>query len=302
MAKEDTQVAVIDPTKYALISASNEINEIKAALQENLAPGESLRASDLTTIHAPTAGGSTFSMKTLAGKINFEAVDGVVIHQNPNRQYHIKSFAETGASAPDCYSPDGTIGIGCMAASCNGICANCAMSQFTQGANGENVSPLCKQYLTVFMMREDDVLPTLLMLPRTSLKPFRTYKIDLGKERRGLSSVITRFFLDSQDFGKYKEVSVIKPKMIALLPPEITAKFKAYGEEMESFFAGLSATVDAQVLSGAVEDDGTLDADVIEEMTQAKPAPPVTPPPVVEQGLTDDEVNAMDPDSIPGLK
>lgn len=130
---------------------------------------------DLPRLKVPAGGGTVWMVQTLEGEEPIQALLGVIIWKRDIRTYWQKGYDETAErNPPDCQSPDGIVGIG----EPGGECAKCPLAQFGSDPKGGK-GQACAQGEQLFLLTESSMLPTLLTLPPTSLKPARQYMMKL---------------------------------------------------------------------------------------------------------------------------
>lgn len=151
---------------------------------------------------------------------------GIIIDHHPANAYWADEFSGQNAT-PDCMSNDGKMGIG----NPGGNCANCQMNQWGSGRNGGRA---CKNTRRVYLLREGDIMPILLILPPSSLKNIADYlaKRIIAKGRRSYS-VVTKVTLrkkQNKDGITYSEAvfSVVRD-----LTPEEAEKAKKLSEQFK---------------------------------------------------------------------
>lgn len=113
----------------------------------------------------------------------------VILHHHPVNAYYEEEYTG-GSNPPDCGSLDGKKGI-----DKDGVvkdCATCPNNQFGSGRNGAKA---CKQKRRIYLLKEGDVIPTILTIPTGSLAGFSKYIISLLTKGRKSSSVVTKFGL-----------------------------------------------------------------------------------------------------------
>lgn len=204
MAKKDEQLSLqkaSDAPGAALLPAladpATDVLEISKALGAEGQIGE----FDLQRLRVPTGGGAAWQIETLNGPESRKYVEGVVVARKNARAWWSKPLDEGGGSQPpDCSSHDGVTGEGTPAGQKFGtyLCADCPLSKF--GSATKNGQPqrgqACKQSTLLFLMQPDDILPTVLVAPPTSIKPIKQYFLRLLNNRIPYWQVRLRFKLE----------------------------------------------------------------------------------------------------------
>ena len=112
---------------------------------------------------------------------------GVILFHHPMFTYYRERFSG-GNNAPDCGSYDGNVGVG----NPGGVCATCPLNQFGSGENGGKA---CKNKRRIYVLREGELIPILLVLPTGSMKEFSVYVKRLLAKGKKSNSVVTKFSL-----------------------------------------------------------------------------------------------------------
>jgi hypothetical protein len=217
-------------TALTLFSADSVLAVVQAALRENMGVG-GVTQFDFDRIKIPSGGGPSFLVQAIDGERNERTVTGVIVLARDARAYWEKSLDDGGGSQPpDCHSNDGLIGIGTFQGK---TCSECPMAQFgTDPKSGRGQA--CKAIRQLFMVQAGSMLPSVLALPPTSLKPAKQYMVRLAGQGIPYWSVGTTIGLEpAQNAGgiKYAKATF---KFAGRLPAEQVAKAKAYSNLMKS--------------------------------------------------------------------
>ena len=140
-------------------------------------------------VSIPAAGGLAFEVPgELPGETDMvKDFSGVILFHHPMFTYYRERFSG-GNNAPDCGSYDGITGVG----NPGGVCANCPLNQFGSGENGGKA---CKNKRRIYVLREGELIPILLVLPTGSMKEFSVYVKRLLAKGKKSNSVVTKFSL-----------------------------------------------------------------------------------------------------------
>lgn len=197
MSKE---LAVVGKGSYAITTYSEE--QLREVVSVNLGgnPDEKIREFDLTRVKVPSGGGTNFNV--IVGEEDSPAreVVGIIVAHQSRRMYWEKSGGSS--TPPDCWSPDAITGIGKGAAMPGvlGKCAKCPFAQF--GSAIKDGKPqrgqACAEKRALFILEKDSILPTLLMLPPTSLGTWKKYLIGLIGKRVPIYGVVTKITLTKE--------------------------------------------------------------------------------------------------------
>lgn len=182
-SKPTAATAVAVPAKSAALSVPD-LNEVAAILAESLNPGEQLDVFALPTIKLPAGGGLAWTLPD--GEIAKE-LSGVIIDRHVVRAYWDVSFDESGGGGPpDCSSLDNLTGQGDP----GGDCVKCP---FNEWGSGKDNAKACRQITRLYLLRDGDLLPTLVPLPPSSFQASQKYVVSLaagGKSYYGLRTRI----------------------------------------------------------------------------------------------------------------
>lgn len=219
MSKKTETLALIDNNQVSNFAALNlNSEEIALALRENLG-NEKLSAKDLDVVKVPAGGGLAWEIPSIDGIQTEKEFSGIIIHWTPPRTYWEQAF--TGDNTPPtCYSLDGLVGIGTP----GGDCEKCPFSQWGSGING---SQACHQSRQLFVLLEENVLPIIVRLPPTSIKPCRKYFQRLASQAMPTSSVVTKFTLEKDKSASNFTYSRVVLTVERRLTPEENARIQA---------------------------------------------------------------------------
>lgn len=140
-------------------------------------------------VSIPAAGGQAFEVPgEMPGETDMvKDFSGVILFHHPMFTYYRERFSG-GNNAPDCGSYDGITGVG----NPGGVCATCPLNQFGSGENGGKA---CKNKRRIYVLREGELIPILLVLPTGSMKEFAVYIKRLLAKGKKSNSVVTKFSL-----------------------------------------------------------------------------------------------------------
>jgi hypothetical protein len=160
-------------------------DELREIIRENI--GEQLSRLDLPTVRMPTAGGTTWTIPDVEGDVTEKTLRGVVIYQTTARGYWAETFdSRGGGTPPSCYSNDGKRGVGTP----GGDCAKCPLNQWGSDRRGGH-GKARREMRLIFMLRENTVLPLVVVMPPTSIKVANQYFLKLRARRLPSWRVIT---------------------------------------------------------------------------------------------------------------
>jgi len=114
----------------------------------------------------------------------------VILYHHPINTYYKDKF-DGASNPPECGSMDGRMGL-----SSDGeivTCSECAFSKFGSSEDGKGKA--CKQKRRMYLLREGELLPTILTLPTGSLGEFSKFVMRLLGKGQKSNQVVTKFSL-----------------------------------------------------------------------------------------------------------
>ena len=193
---------------YAI--AQMQSGEVAEIIRENIG-NASIGQFDLDRIKIPAGGGVIWSVPTLDGDQPAKELLGVIVHFQDQRAYWAESFSKGGGgSPPDCSSLDMQVGVGHP----GGDCSRCPFAQFGSAVRddgSEGRGQACRSIRALYLLLPNSVLPMVVPIPPSSLKPVRSYFLRLSSQAVPYHKVITRLKLTrtrSGDGIDYAQVQV----------------------------------------------------------------------------------------------
>lgn len=237
MATKQAELAVIeDPTPYAIMTV--DAVEVADALAVNTG-GQRINAFDLDLIKVPSAGLTTWTVPSLEGDVETKTIEGIVIMQRTIRSYWARGLEESGGgSPPDCSSQDGAVGRGDP----GGECMECPLAQFGSDARGRGQA--CKQNRLLFLLTPESVLPMVVKIPPSSIKPVQSFMLKLSGRGIPFYGAILSFTLKKVQNSTGIAYSEVVPGLVRRLSPEETARMKEMHTRLTPLLAGFTAEAD----------------------------------------------------------
>jgi len=180
-------------------------------------------------VSIPAAGGQAFEVPgELPGETDMvKDFSGVILFHHPMFTYYRERFSG-GNNAPDCGSYDGFTGVG----NPGGVCATCPLNQFGSGENGGKA---CKNKRRIYVLREGELIPILLVLPTGSMKEFSVYIKRLLAKGKKSNSVVTTFSLKKVTNASGIAYSQAQFAVDRFLTPEEMPFVQAMSDQVKSF-------------------------------------------------------------------
>ena len=174
---------------------------------------EDFSASDLDRIKVPGAGGLMWEIPTAEGSRDSREIRGIILLSKTGRAYWQSKYSGEN-SKPDCVSLDGQCGTG----NPGGQCAACPFNQYESAAEGSGKA--CKETRTLLVLQEDELIPTVLRVPPSSIKELKQFLLRLAKKGLRLSHVASVLTLERDKSAGGITYSKIKFAAADALTPE----------------------------------------------------------------------------------
>ncbi len=230
-----TELTVHQPAMVAplrVLNSETSLDLVQAAIAENVGVG-GITEFDFDRIKIPAGGGLAFNVTTLEGETAEKTITGVIALARDSRAYwKVPLDLSGGNTPPDCHSNDGLVGIATTPQGHGGECAKCALAQFGSDPKSGR-GQACKAIRQLFILRGDSLLPVVLALPPTSLKPAKQYMLRLAGQGVPYWSVLTKIGLEqAQNAGgiKYSRATFV---FAGMLTEEQRAKAKQYSDMLK---------------------------------------------------------------------
>mgnify|MGYP000855393548 CR=1 FL=1 len=219
-----TSLGLKQVEKEELALAGLSEGDFKEILDQNLG-GAEIRTWDFPRYTIPSGGGTSWQ-PAQQGQEERKEITGVVIGSRPIRGYYIEKYGSGDKGPPDCASLDCISGFGILAEGEEPKarnCLGCPKAQFgsdvkEDGTEGRGQA--CGQNVLLFVLEPDAILPTVVKLPPTSLKPWKLYGINLMSARLAVSRVVTKLTLRRTQNADSVSYSEVVPTAVAQLSPD----------------------------------------------------------------------------------
>jgi hypothetical protein len=214
--------------------------QLTAFLKENIG-AQGLKPFDLDRVKVPAGGGTTWEVPSLKGPQNAPVLEGIIMHFRDVRSYWKEAFGG-GANPPDCASQDGMVGVGVP----GGACHSCPLAEFgsapkKNGKGGRGQA--CKQIRMMLLLRQDDMVPLLILAPSSSLKAARSFFLRLVSNGLPYYGVTTQLRLTKTKNADGIEYSQMSFAMGRQLEPDEFQKVQVIGQALRDLFSAV--TIDA---------------------------------------------------------
>ncbi len=228
IAKKETEI-----TPFVIFRT--ELADIRDAMTANVGD-TGLTAGDFERIKIPAGGGTAWTLNGIDGEEMTKELDGIIIAWRDTRAYwSVPMDHSDGSMPPDCYSMDARTGSGRP----GGDCHKCPLAQFGSDPKGEGQA--CKLIRQLFLIREDNLLPEIVNLPPSSIKPARQYFLRLASKGIACYSIITKLTLEKAKNGQGIVYSKAALTSAGRLTPEQAQRAKQYAAMIEPFLKATPA-------------------------------------------------------------
>ena len=226
---ESKELIKTDTAISPFVIFNTPISDIKDAVVANL--GDSgMTASDFERIKIPAGGSTAWTLQGLDGEEMVKELTGIIVAWRDTRAYWSVPMEQSeGNMPPDCYSLDARTGIGKP----GGDCLKCPFAQFGSNPRGEGQA--CKLVRQLFFLREDNLLPEIVNLPPSSIKPARQYFMRLASKAVPCYSLITKIGLEKTKNAQGIVYSRATFTSGGRLTPEQAARVKEYAAMLQPF-------------------------------------------------------------------
>ncbi len=224
------------------------ISDIKDAVAANFGDG-GMTVSDFERVKIPAGGGTAWTLQGLDGEEMAKELTGIIVAWRDTRAYwSVPMEKSDGNMPPDCYSLDARTGVGKP----GGDCRKCPFAQFGSDPRGEGQA--CKLVRQLFFLREENLLPEIVTLPPSSIKPARQYFMRLASKAVPCYSLFTKIALEKTKNAQGIVYSRAAFTSGGRLTPEQAARAKEYAAMLQPLLESAPLAPTAKdVQSGEVE-------------------------------------------------
>lgn len=226
MSKEITK-ATIDLAPLG--EEAMELADVLAVFNEEM---EGLGAIPMPRVQTPSGGGLAFTIGEGDDADVAKELRGVIVMHQSNNVYYDKSIEESdGDNMPRCSSFDGKAGIDNQTGEIR-ECATCPFNQF--GPDGGKKP--CHNRHNVYLLREGDMLPTLISLPATSVQNFKKLIVNsVVLKKRRCCDVVVKVTLEKAESRGGQAFSRYKFALDKELTPDEKEKMRRYAESFKAY-------------------------------------------------------------------
>lgn len=174
-------------------------------------------------VKSPAGGSTVFSVPGLSGDEAAKELTGIILDYSTPRAYWKTSDPVEG-TPPDCFSEDSII-------SHEGKpCATCPFNDYGS-KDGDTNAKACKESVTLFLLRPDNIMPIIVRVPVSSKLRFQRYMTRLVGRMIPLSSVVTKITLEKTTNRTGQPYSLFNFEAIEELEPKEADAAKAFAKQ-----------------------------------------------------------------------
>jgi len=191
-----TDIATVESNYIALKS------DALGIISENL-KNQQLSYALFDTIKSPAGGVTSFTVPGVSGDEMTKELVGIIIdYKTPRARWLDENPVE--GTLPVCFSSDSVV------SNEGKPCSQCEFNEFGSKNNGDSNGKACKESVSVFLLRPNNILPIIVRVPVSSKMIFMKYMTRLVSNATPISSVVTRISLEKvtnkggQPYAAYK--------------------------------------------------------------------------------------------------
>lgn len=174
-------------------------------------------------VKSPSGGSTVFSVPGLSGDETAKELTGIILDYSMPRAYWDTPDPVEG-TPPTCFSEDSIISHEGKA------CATCPFNDFGS-KDGDTNAKACKESVTLFLLRPDNIMPIIVRVPVSSKLRFQRYMTRLVGRMIPLSSVVTRITLEKTTNRTGQPYSLFNFEAIEELNPDKAEAAKAFAKQ-----------------------------------------------------------------------
>ncbi|MBD5112364.1 MAG: hypothetical protein HDT42_07525 [Ruminococcaceae bacterium] len=227
---EETELVEVKTNYVALKNNALDI------IRENL-KSQPLSYQLFDIIKSPSGGSTVFSVPGLSGDEAAKELTGIILNYTTPRAYWDTPDPVEG-TPPVCFSRDSVI-------SHEGKpCTTCPFNDFGS-KNGDSNAKACKESVTLFLLRPENIMPIIVRIPVSSKVRFQRYMTRLVGRMIPLSSVVTRITLEKTTNKTGQPYSLFNFEAIAELTPDEAENARAFGKRFMEFVEAAESEIRA---------------------------------------------------------
>jgi hypothetical protein len=207
------------PIETGYIALRNNALDI---IRENL-KNQTISYALFDVIKSPSGGATAFTIPTMSGEEIQREITGIILDYDTPRAYWNTPDPVEG-TPPTCYSHDSLVSFD------GKPCNRCAYNDFGS-KNGETNAKACKESITIYLLREENIMPIIVRVPVSSKMAFQRYMTRLIGKMIPVYGVVTKITLEKATSKTGQPYAQYNFEAVKQLSPEETASAKAFGQE-----------------------------------------------------------------------
>ena len=240
----NTKVQNIEERKNSMEETALATTENYVALKNNALDiiRENLKSQPLSyqlfdIVKSPSGGSTVFSIPGISGEESAKELTGIILDYSTPRAYWDTPDPGEG-TPPVCFSRDSVI-------SHEGKpCATCPFNDFGS-KNGDSNAKACKESVTIFLLRPENIMPIIVRIPVSSKVRFQRYMTRLVGRMIPLSSIVTRITLEKTTNKTGQPYSLFNFEAVAELSPEEAENARTFGKRFMEFVEAAESEIRA---------------------------------------------------------
>lgn len=217
----DENVLVTTDSNYIALN-NNALDIIK----ENL-KNQPLSFQLFDVVKSPSGGSTVFSVPGLSGDEAAKELTGIILDYTTPRAYWDTPDPVEGTS-PICFSSNSIVSHDGKPYS------QCPFNDFGS-KDGETNAKACKESVSLFLLRPDNIMPIIVQVPVSSKARFQRYMTRLVGKMIPLSAVITKITLEKTTNRTGQPYSLFNFEAIAELSKEEYESARTFGKSFMEF-------------------------------------------------------------------
>ena len=231
------ETAVLVPVESGYMALTNNALGIITANLKN----QPLSFQMFDIIKSPSGGTTAFTIPTMTGEEVKKDIIGIILDYDTPRAYWDTPDPIEG-TPPICFSKDSLI-------SHEGKpCNRCQFNDFGSKNGGESNGKACKEFVAIYLLRPDSIMPIIVRVPVTSKLIFMRYMTRLIGNMIPACGVVTRITLEKATNRTGQPYALYRFEVINQLTPDETAAAKTFGQK----FKEILSAADAPIIEEAV--------------------------------------------------
>ena len=223
-------------TALTTVSDSNYLalkSDALGIIRENL-KHQQLSAAMFDVVKSPSGGTTAFTVPGLTGDEIQKEITGIILDYSTPRAYWDTPDPKEG-TPPICFSNDSVV-------SAEGQpCSQCQFNDFGSKNGGETNAKACKESVSIFLLRQDNILPLIVRVPVSSKATFLKYIARLVSTMTPISGVVTKITLEKSTNKTGQPYAKYNFEADSILAHEEATSAKAFGQKFMEIMSTTNA-------------------------------------------------------------